>query len=196
MAVSSEEAKILAEKGTIFGYPILLMDITRKVGTAASRPTPEAGKAPANQILNLVFLPDHTFRTVVRPNVDTLYSIVFFDLRHEPIVLSIPNTGDRYYLMPILDAWTDVIASPGTRVNGPGPYTFALAGPDWRGEAPDGIEVIKAPTNMCWMIGRTKINGAEDLPAVRELVGQYKLVPLSAWGTDYVAPEVPVDPGR
>lgn len=195
MSISAEEAQILAEKGTIFGYPLLLMDITCKVGTAASRPTPEAAKTPINQLVNLVFLPDHTFRVVVRPNVDTLYSIVFFDLRHEPMVLSLPDTGDRYYLMEVLDAWTDVIASPGTRVNGPGPYTFALAGPDWQGEAPEGIEVIKAPTNMCWMIGRTQINGPEDLPAVRELVGQYKLVPLSAWGTDYVAPEVPVGPG-
>ena len=105
MSISTEEAKILAEKGTIFGYPLLLMDITRKVGTAASRPTPEASKTLINQLVNLVFLPDHTFRFVVRPNVDTMYSSTFLDLRHEPMVMSIPNTGNRYYLMQVLDAW-------------------------------------------------------------------------------------------
>ena len=94
MGISREEAKMLAEKGTIFGYPLVLMDITRKVATAASRPTPEKAKAPANQLLHLVFLPDHTFRDVVRPNVDTLYSVAWLDLRHEPMVLSLPEAGD------------------------------------------------------------------------------------------------------
>ncbi len=194
MSISTEEAKILAEKGTIFGYPLVLMDITRKVVTAASRPTPEASKTPINQLLNLVFLPDHTFRAVIRPNVDTMYSSTFLDLRHEPMVMSLPDTGDRHYLMPVLDAWTNVFISPGPRVNGPGAYNFAIAGPGWEGEVPEGIQVFKAPTNLCWLLGRTQINGSEDLPVVRELLGRYKLVPLSAWGTDYVPPEPSVDP--
>ena len=194
MGISQEEARALAEKATIFGYPLVLMDITRRVGTAAPRPTPENAKVPANQLFHLVSLPDHTFRDVVRPNVDTLYSIVWFDLRGEPMVLSLPDMGERYYLMEFLDAWTNVFASPGTRTTGSGAGNFAIAGPNWQGEAPEEIEVIKAPTNMVWMIGRTQVNGSEDLPNVSELVSQYKLVPLSTWGKEYAPSEVPVDP--
>ena len=194
MGISQEEARALAEKATIFGYPLVLMDITRRVGTAAPRPTPEKAKVPANQLLHLVFLPDHTFRTVVRPNVDTLYSIVFFDLREEPMVLSVPEMGDRYYMMPILDAWTNVFAVPGTRTTGSGAANYAIAGPNWRGAVPEEIEVIEAPTNMAWMIGRTRVDGPDDLPVVSELVSHIGLVPLSTWGKEYTPPEVPVDP--
>ncbi len=194
MGMSQEEARALAKKGTLFGYPLVLMYITRRVGTAVPRLSPEKGKAPPNQLLNLVSLPDHTFRDVVRPNVDTLYSIAFFDLREEPMVLSLPDMGDRYYLMQFLDAWTNVFAAPGTRVTDSGAADFAIAGPNWRGTVPEEVEVIEAPTNMVWMIGRTQVDGPEDLHNVSELVSQYRLAPLSTWGKEYAPPEVPVDP--
>jgi hypothetical protein len=187
--------KEIAPKAYINGYPLVLMDATKKVGTAASRPIPAKGKAPVNQFCPLAFLPDHTFRDVVRPNVDTLYSIAWLDLRHEPVVLSVPDTGDRYYLMPMLDAWTNVFAAPGTRTTGNSVANFAITGPNWQGSLPAGVQHIEAPTNMVWIFGRTQVNGKDDLPAVSQLINQYKLAPLSAWGTDYTPPEVPVGPG-
>jgi len=194
MGISQEEVRALAEKATIFGYPFVLMDITRRVGTAAPRPTPEKAKVPANQLLHLVSQPDHTFRDVVRPNVDTIYSIVFFDLRDEPMVFSLPEMGNRYYMMPILDAWTNVFAAPGTRTTGSSAANFAIAGPNWRGATPEEIEVIESPTNMAWMIGRTRVDGPDDLPVVSELASRYGLVPLSDWGKEYTPPEAPFDP--
>ncbi len=195
MSLSKKETKTLVEKATIFGYPIVLMEITRRVATAVPKLTPEKGKVPANQLLNLVTLPDHTFRDVVRPNVDTLYSIIFLDLLKEPMVLSLPEMGERYYLMEFLDAWTNVFASPGTRTTGSKAGNFAIAGPSWQGKMPEGIKLIKAPTNMAWMIGRTQVDGSDDLPKVKAIVGQYELVPLSAWGKEYVPSDVTFDPG-
>ena len=119
----------------------------------------------------------------------------WLDLTKEPLVLSLPDTGDRYYLMQMLDAWTNVFASPGTRTTGNHKGDHAIVGPNYSGRLPEGLKEIKSPTSFVWVIGRTQTNGKADCAAVRSLKAQYKLIPLSAWGTDYVAPsEVPVDP--
>ena len=89
--------------------------------------------------------PDHNFREVVRPNVDTLYSILWFDVSEEPIVLSIPDGTDRYHMMPMLDMWTDVFACPGTRTTGSAGGHFAIMGPHWRGELPADVQGIRSP---------------------------------------------------
>jgi hypothetical protein len=111
-----------------------------------------------NQFAHLREFPDATFTDVVSPNADTLYSSVFFDLRAEPVVLSVPDSHGRYYLMPMLDAWTNVFASPGMRTTGTGPHDFAIIGPAWQGTLTAGLERIDAPTNLAWLIGRTQAN--------------------------------------
>jgi hypothetical protein len=171
--LSQGEAEAIATLGYIYGYPLVLMDLTRAVSSAIS---------PPNQFQHLAAFPDDTFTEVVRPNVDTLYSIAWLDLRKEPIVLGVPDMGRRYYMMPMLDAWTNVIASPGTRTTGSGKGAFAIIGPDWRGELPAAVEAIQAPTNTVWIIGRTYTAGKKDYDAVHALQRQYQLVPLSAWG--------------
>jgi hypothetical protein len=177
----------------IYGYPLVLMDVTRQVATAAPKVTDR--KAPINQFRHNRAFPDHTFTTVVSPNADTLYSIAWLDLAKEPMVLSVPDTGKRYYLMQLLDAWTNVFAVPGTRTTGNGKGDVAIVGPGWKGKLPAGVQEIKAPTSMVWLIGRTQTNGKEDYEAVYALQRQYKLTPLGAFGTNYVPPEnVPVDP--
>src|SRR5262252_7229891 len=104
------EATAIAEEAYIFGYPLVLMDITRGVSTSVSK----AGttKAPINQLCHLRAFPDYTFNDVVSPNADTLYSTAWMDLTAEPLILSVPDVGKRYYLMPMFDAWTNVFASP------------------------------------------------------------------------------------
>jgi hypothetical protein len=97
--------------------------------------------------------PDHQFRLVVRPNCDTLYSSAWIDLSNEPIVLSVPGMGDRYYVMPFMDAWTNVFAYVGTRTTGNDPGHYMVFGPNWKGNLPDGVEKIQSPTNMTWLIG-------------------------------------------
>jgi hypothetical protein len=110
-------------------------------------------------------------------------------------VLSVPDTSGRYYLMPMLDAWTNVFASPGSRTTGNGKGAFAIVGPKWSGSLPGGLTRIDAPTNTVWIVGRTQTNGKQDYDAVHAIQDQYTLTPLSAWGKPYRAPDnVAVDP--
>jgi hypothetical protein len=116
-AVSEEEAHAIGVDAYLYFYPLILMDLTRLQGTNI-----EAGeeplKGPANMFINASAYPPADFRSVVRPNFDTLYSAAWLDLTKEPIVMSVPNTDGRYYLLPMLDMWTDVFDSPGWRTTG------------------------------------------------------------------------------
>jgi len=179
-------------EAVVYGLPLVIMDITKTKSTNVAKP--EGFAAPINQIVNLRQFPDASFKEVVRPNVDTLYSSAFLDLSAEPIVLSVPDTHGRYYLMPILDAWTNVFASPGKRTTGTKAGHFAITGPGWQGTLPKGVNELKSPTNMAWIIGRTQTNGPADYPAVHAIQDGFRLTPLSAFGKRYVAPEGKVDP--
>jgi hypothetical protein len=176
---SALEAEAIATLGYIYGYPLVLMDVTR----AAT-----ASFTPANQFDHKHAFPDDTFHDVVKPNVDTLYSIAWVDLSREPIVLAVPELGERYYTMQMLDAWTNVFAAPGTRTTGNGKAAFALMGPGWRGEVPSTVDRIKAPTNMVWIVGRLYTAGVRDYEAVHALQRQIQLQPLAAWGGPAAAP--------
>ena len=169
------------------------MDVTRQVMTSVSSPQEKA--APLNQFAHAPSFPDPEFKNVVSPNADTRYSIAWLDLSREPIVLHVPDTQGRYDLLPMLDAWMNVFASPGKRTTGTGEGNFAIVGPEWRGTLPDGVKEIKAPTRMVWIIGRTQTNGKADYGAVHAIQRQYTLTPLSSFGKAYTPPtRVPVDP--
>jgi hypothetical protein len=193
-SASPEEAEAIATLAYGYGFPLVLMDVSREVMTAV--PSVEALKGPINQFIHVAEFPDDTYRDVVSPNVDTLYSLAWVDLAAEPIVLRVPDLGDRYYLMQICDAWTNVFAAPGTRTTGNRAGAFALVGPDWRGTLPPDVQKIAAPTNLVWIIGRTYTAGKADYAAVNAIQRQYELVPLGAWGRPYTPPAtVPVAPG-
>jgi hypothetical protein len=179
-------------EAVVYGLPLVIMDITKVKSTNVVKP--EGFAAPVNQFVNARQFPDASFKDVVRANVDTLYSSAFLDLSAEPIVLSVPDTRGRYYLMPILDAWTNIFASPGKRTTGTKAGNFAITGPGWKGTLPAGLAELKSPTNMAWIIGRTQTNGPADYPAVRAIQDGYRLTPLSAFGKRYVAPQGKVDP--
>ena len=162
----------------LFGYPLVLMDTTMR-----SHTNPDHKGTPLNHFRHNGYFPDHNFRTVVKPNNDTLYSNAWLDLTGEPLVLSVPDTAGRYYVMPFMDAWTNVFASVGKRTTGTGPGHYLLAGPDWRGEVPPNTSLIRAPTNMVWLIGRIQTNTEADFENVFRLQEQFTLTPLSRWGT-------------
>ncbi|WP_059411745.1 DUF1254 domain-containing protein [Cupriavidus basilensis] len=173
-ASSQPDATVKALSAQVFtyAYPLVLMDVTREVMTA---------RTPANTFAHMRGFPDATFTDVVSPNADTLYSTAWLDLSEEPQILSLPDTRGRYYLMPMMDAWTNVFASPGKRTTGTRKAVFAIIGPRWTGTLPPGVKEIRAPTEMVWLIGRTQTNGKKDYAAVRRLQSQYRLMPLSAW---------------
>lgn len=179
----SEEAMINAY---VYGFPLLLMDETKNVLT--DTPTLTETKAPINQFLSKKTFPDPSFTEVVSPNADTLYTQAWVDVSKEPIILSVPDMGNRYYLFPMLDEWTNVFFSPGTRTTGNGKGNFAIVSSNWKGTLPEGVQMVKAPTDIIWIIGRIQTNGASDYAAVNKLQEQFKLTPLSAWGTNYTPP--------
>lgn len=190
-----DEFKRLVRDVYQYAYPLVLMDITRQQMTNVPDATSVPQRAPINQFAHYRRYPDARSRDVVRFNFDTLYSMAWVDVGREPVILSLPDTGDRYHLMPMLDMWTDVFAVPGTRTTGNRTQHFALATPQWKGELPKGVTLIRAPTPVFWILGRTQTNGAADYAAVHKLQDQYRLVPLSQWGRDYRPPAaLPVDP--
>jgi hypothetical protein len=116
---------------------------------------------------------------VVRPNVDTLYSTAWLDLSREPVVMNVPDMGSRYYLVQLLDAWTETFAVPGTRTTGNKAGSFVIVGPNWKGAVPSGTTRIDSPTSMVWIIGRIQTNGPDDYANVRALQRGFTLAPLS-----------------
>lgn len=194
-AMPADSVVALAIEAYIYSYPLVMIDKTMKVSTNFEVPVPGKANAPVNQFGHFRSFPDATFKDVVKPNNDTYYSIAWLDLKQDPMVLRVPNTHGRYYLMPMLDAYSNVFASPGKRTTGTEEKTFLISGPDWKGSAPKGMEEIKAPTNLVWVPGRTQVNSAEDgASVVAQIQDGYKLVPLSKWGTDYVPEKHKVDP--
>lgn len=173
---SNDESAIAAAKEAyIFGLPLVLTDLTRLVGTFGTR--------TSNQFNHSKAFPDHTFKAVVRPNNDTLYSSAFLDLGAEPIVLDIPDTQDRYAVFPLEDAWTNIFASFGKRNTGTKAQRYVITGPKWQGKLPKGIEEVKAPTDLVWIIGRIQVNSPEDgKNFVSKLQEGLKLTPLSQLG--------------
>jgi hypothetical protein len=192
-AIDPQEAQQIAYDATVYGFPLVIMDLTRQVFTAV--PAPNAYGSPVNQFGNKKTFPDATFTNVVNPNADTLYSSAWIDTATGPLIFTVPDTQGRYYLMPMLNCWTDVFSSPGSRTTGTGVGNFAITGPNWSGSLPEGITEMRSSTRWVWIVGRIACAGPADYEAVWKLQNQLKLTPLSAWGTDYVPPaNVPVDP--
>ncbi|EDM80380.1 hypothetical protein PPSIR1_11410 [Plesiocystis pacifica SIR-1] len=187
------QARIIAAKAYVYGFPLVLNERTRQVFTAVPEPSPDG--APMNQLSHAVGLPDASFRTVVRPNRDTVYSSAYLDLSAEPLVLSVPDVeGDRFTLFAMLDAWTNAFAAPGTRTNDNQATTYAIVGPDYDGPIPDELTPIRAPTDLVWMIGRIEVFSELDMANVADIQAEIDLRPLSAYGGGYTpAPGVPDD---
>ncbi len=187
------EAAAIATDAYIYFYSLVTMDVTRKQATNVE-PGKTPGRGPMNAFSNVREYPGADFRDVVRPNFDTLYSAGWVDLTKEPVIVSAPDTDGRYYLLPMLDMWSDVFASPGKRTTGTGAGEFALVPAGWTGELPAEVSRIDAPTPYVWIIGRTQTNGPADYDAVHKIQDGYVLTPLGQWGKSPVPVKATIDP--
>jgi hypothetical protein len=192
--ITEQEAHAIGVDAYVYLYPLVTMDVTRKQATNIE-PGKAFGRGPMNMFVNVPAYPPADFRDVVRSNFDTLYSIAWLDMTKEPMVVSVPDTGGRYYLLPMLDMWSDVFASPGWRTTGTQAGNFLLTPPGWTGSVPADVTRINAPTPFVWIIGRTKTDGPADYPAVHAIQAGLKATPLSTWGKSPVPVEVKIDPG-
>jgi hypothetical protein len=188
-----EEALSTVADAYVYGYPLVTMDMTRKQFTNVA--APDAAHAPMGQILKLRTYPAVDNHTVTAPNADTLYTSAWLDVSKEPWILSVPDMGGRYYLLPLLDGWTDVFQVPGKRTTGDKPQKYAITGPGWSGTLPAGVTEYKSPTAMVWLLGRIYCTGTPaDYAVVHALQDKFSLVPLSSYGKPYTPPAGTVDP--
>jgi hypothetical protein len=192
-AISEEEARAIGMDAYLYFYPLITMDLTRKQFTNIE-PGKELGKGPMNSFANIPDYPPADFKGVVRANFDTLYSVAWLDMTKQPMVVSVPDTGGRYYLLPMLDMWSDVFASPGWRTTGTQAANYLVTPPGWSGTVPDGMAQINAPTPYVWIIGRTKTDGPQDYDAVHKIQVGYKVTPLSDWGKAPKPVQAQIDP--
>ena len=192
-AIAEQEAQSIAADAYIYFYPLVTMDVTRKQLTNRA-PGPGIFGGPMNMFVNVEAFPPADFKAVVRPNFDTLYSSAYLDLTKEPMVVSVPDTGGRYYLLPMLDMWSDVFASPGWRTTGTQAGNFLVTPRGWSGTVPAGFAQIEAPTPYVWIIGRTKTDGPPDYDAVHKIQAGYKITPLSELGKPPKPVEIKIDP--
>jgi hypothetical protein len=191
--VTAEEAHAIGVDAYVYFYPLLTMDITRQQFTNIE-PGKEFGKGPMNMFVSVPQYPPADFKGVVRSNFDTLYSIAWLDLTKEPLVIAAPDTAGRFYLLPMLDMWTDVFASPGWRTTGTQAGQFLVTPPGWTGTVPAGLNHLPAPTPFVWVIGRTKTDGAADYAAVHKIQAGYTVTPLSRLGKSPEPVSVNIDP--
>jgi hypothetical protein len=179
----------------IYGYPLVVMGVTQQV--MSNEASAGTARAPQNQFAyGMLATPANT--DVVLPNVNVLYATAWLNLTAQPIVLHIPDVPNRFYLLEILDAWTNVDYHPGTQQNTQ-EGNYLITGPNWQGTVPAGItQVFAMPTNTAWIAGRTYTTGTEaDFIEADAIQHEYKLTPLSSFtdGQPYTPPtDLPVNP--
>ena len=186
------EAFETAKDAYVYAYPLMTMDLTRRVSTNVA--SPEGTSAPMGQFAKLREYPNASFNAVTAPNADTLYTMVWLDVSKEPWVISIPDLKGRYALFPFLDGWTTVFQDPGKRTTGTAAQKYAITGPGWSGTLPAGVTEYKSATGMVWLLGRIYCTGTpDDYKAVHALQDQMTAVPLSSYGKPYTPPAGAVD---
>ena len=170
----------------VYGYPLVTMELMRRLMTNVNESTNTG--APMGQFSHMRRFPEPGDRDINSPNVDTLYSLAWVDLSIEPHIFSVPDPGERLFMIPLLSGWTDVFAILGDKTTGAKAQTSMLVGPGWEGIEPQGdIAYIKSPTSIVWILSRVYCNGTdEDYKQAHAFQDGLALTPLSAYGSTFV----------
>ena len=191
----------LAQEAVIYTYP--LYEMSRMRAATSPRRVEGSGEAPGDQRWCNVLVHGRKLlgagkSRVVMPNNDTLYTNSWLDLNHGPLVFDVPDTQGRYYVLGLLDFYTNPFAHPGSRTTGTTARSFVVLPPGWAGELPSAFDApearIQAPTRWVWLIGRTLVDGPQDLGAVHEVQDGFRLRPLADWVADGPEQALAFDP--
>ena len=192
-SLHTEEAIATAVDAYIYGYPLVTFDMARKQQTNVA--VPDGEHAPMGQMIKMRSYPAVDNHCCAAPNADTLYTMAWLDVGSEPWVFSIPEMGNRYYIMPMVDGFSEVFHVASASLTGGQSHSYAITGPGWSGTLPAGVTPVKSGTAIVWILGRIYCTGTpEDYKAVHALQDQFSVVPLSAWGKPYTPPQGSVDP--
>ena len=188
-----EVAYVVGMEEYVYGFPLVISEITRQVETAVPKASELA--APINQFSRVRGYIPWNFVNVVRVSFNSLWSWAALDLQ-EPVVITFPDTKGVPSAWRVLNNWTDVIATGGTRQPDMNAGDYLVVGPGWSGTPPVNIKkVIKSSTRYGWFIVEMAAAGPVDFPKIHSLQDQLKITPLSAWGKPYTPPAyVPIDP--
>lgn len=191
MYKSNPDHEIIKE-AYMYCYPLVTMDMVRMQETNVQ--APDESHAPMGQMIKFRSYPAVDNRSAAAPNSETLYTMAWLDVSDEPWVFSIPDMGDRFYIMPMLSAFNEVFFVAGTRATGSKPQTYVITGPNWSGQLPDGLTEVKSPTGLLWILGRVYCTGTpEDYEALHKTQDKYSVIPLSSYGKEYTPPIGQVD---
>jgi len=176
-------AYTLGVQAYVFAFPWSYLPELRYAWVTQEPSNPSTPYAPLNHFWHLRQLADASYRDGGSPNYDTLYSIAWLDVGKEPVILSHPDVEDRYFTFELASMTSDNFDYVGSRTTGSKACHFAITGPDWKGELPEGVKRLESsPTAAVLIFGRTVVTGPKDVPAVNKLQDQFKLTPLSLWG--------------
>jgi hypothetical protein len=167
------DLKRLAAEVYVYAYPLVLTGVARDA---------ESAGVPADTFRHRRSVPDAASTDVANPNADFLYSKAWLDLSKGPVILSVPDTRGRYYLVAMLDAWSNVAASLGKRTTGTQKEEFAIVGPGWKGTLPGGVSEVKSPTELAWLFARIQAGVAADRDAASRIQSELKLRRLTGPG--------------
>lgn len=188
-----QEAYDIGLDAYVYLYPLVTMEVSRRQTTNVEAGK-VAGRGPMNTFTHLRNFPLASYKYAVRPNFDTLYSSAWLNLTKEPMIVSVPDTGGRYYFLQMFDMWADCFAAPGKRTTGTIAGNFALVWKSWNGILPEGVMRIDAPTPTVFVLGRTYVSGLSDLDAAHKVQDGYKITPLSQWGKEPIPVNATIDP--
>lgn len=176
-AVSAQELQDIATDAYLYAYPMVLMEATRRASTQTQSAL--AGRAPMNQFGHRTAFPQPGATDVSWPSADVLYSSLWYDVARQPLLIRVPASGGRYYSLSLLDMWSDEFASRGTRVTGNSEQNFLLVGPNWHGDAPIGVDVVRSPTGMGWLLARIQTGGPAEYGAVNQFQADMSATPMA-----------------
>ena len=192
--LTPDEAREIAEEAYIYAYPMI--EHYKMMFAMAMYPESGAYTAPFNEMTHNPELSGPKDTIIVRPNNDTFYSSVWFDLSAQPQILKVPAITDgRYYSFQIIDMYTHNVDYVGTRKTGFDGGTYMFAGPDWEGETPEGInKVIQSEGNYLLALGRTQVFGPDDVDNAQKIMQNYKVLSLDDYLGKASAAVIPANP--